>query len=138
MVYGLDNLCDEYVQKKEQEVALQKIQGMSLREVKKMTGISDEYYLKKIISGDLPMSGYFYFKIIPDRPYNDLLRYCIRCGEEKVSIKRLYCQHCSDTRLINKIIKNSSPENSCIKSVPANYHRKSRKLKYGDKMGDEY
>lgn len=116
-MYTKDVLCSEYVQEEEVNKALSKLNGMHIKDIKKITGISDEYYLHKILFKKIPMSGYIYFKIIEDVKYNETSRMCIRCKKGICSLNRLYCRACDDKRISNSIINRGAPDDSLFKNL---------------------
>ena len=130
-----DLLCEVTMQNKERDIALSKLSGKSFKQIKEITGINDEYYLRKILFKDIPMSGYVYLKIIPDKPYSNDLHYCARCGERLCSTKRMYCSECEEHRYLKSLIRSSEPNNTIINTTVSTggITKKSKRLgKYSD------
>ena len=132
-MYSDEILCTEYVQDKERDEALAVLNKLSYREKKKLVGITDDYYLDKILKGVIPMSGYIYFKIIPDKRYNATYRYCIRCGEKLCSLKNIYCKECDINRFSRYVVNNSSPDDSLVRiGIPFAIGRNRYPDSYGE------
>lgn len=127
--YSYEVLCNEYMQDIERENALKKLSGMRFNDIKKLTGINDDYYLRKILFRKTKMSGYIYFKIIPDKLYGNNHRYCARCGKILCSLNRIYCSYCDDRHLSNHIVNYSAPDDSIVRSGQMPAIGKSRSIK---------
>lgn len=95
-----EEYAGKYVQKKEQERALEVLREELENggDAKKITGIRDDYYREKVISGLCPMSALIYYRIslkreLPD-PEIEKVK-CLRCGAE-IGENGLYCNNCRD------------------------------------------
>lgn len=115
--YSNDLLCEVHMQDRERDNALNILSGKSLNQIKEITGIQDTYYLRKILFKDIPMSGYVYQKIVPDRPYDKDKHYCARCGERVCSVKQMYCSECEKDSYLKSIIRSSEPSNTIINTT---------------------
>ena len=112
--YSDEKLIMEYMQDAERDKALEAIKGKSFKEIKELTGINDDYYLKKILSKLIPMSGYVYYKIIPEMRYNSTFHYCARCEYRLCSLKNVYCSVCDDKRFSREYVNKSEPDYSLV------------------------
>ena len=113
--YNQERMISEYMQEAERDKALKTLNGKSFSQIKEITGITDEYYLRKILLKQIPMSGYIYYKIIPEKVYNANFHYCAKCGERLCSLKNVYCSFCDDKRFSKKIVEKSEPDDSLVR-----------------------
>lgn len=100
-----------------------RLKGKTYEEI---TGITDKYYLKKIINGEIKMSAYIYFKIMDINPSGEViqfgngkvrLRKCIRCGEY-TNLNNPYCRECNELLgRVNHAVKFDKQESGVVKPI---------------------
>lgn len=116
MTWKDDSLCDIYVQEAEKKRVLEILNNMSFAEAKKKLGIYDDYYLKKLLSGQLPISGYVYFCVVPELVHGPQTHYCIHCERIIVARRALYCAECNENRFLGQRMAAELMSLSCILS----------------------
>ena len=86
-----------YVQPLEQKKALAILEyDIAIgRDPKIITGISDDYYIDKVISGLCPMSAIVYYRVCLEKPLpkKEEKIHCLRCGKE-IGEYTIYCSNC--------------------------------------------